>query len=334
MQQQYTVRKKTRPQRRPTLTNTEPDNMTQDTTHRCGYVAMVGPANAGKSTMLNAYLGQKVAIVSAKPQTTRNQINGIFSRKDAQVVFLDTPGLHSDKGVLHKMLMHTTRQAQIGADTLLLVLDANVYARKPQFLENDLPHIQDQTAASRGPLVIALNKVDLLGDKSRLLPLMERVQEAWPQAEIFPTSALNGEGLPGLLDAVVASLPEAPPMYPEDQLSTLPVRFMAQEIIREKLFNNLRQELPYSVAVDIELWEEPEDLQEYVRIEATIYVARNTHKSMVIGKHGQMLKDIGSQARRDIEELIERHVFLNLWVKVRENWTQDPGFLRSLGFSS
>lgn len=308
--------------------------MTDNTTHRCGYVAMVGPANAGKSTMLNAYMGQKVAIVSSKPQTTRNQINGILSRPDAQVVFLDTPGLHADRGVLHKMLMHATRQAQVGADTLLLVLDANVYARKPHFLENDLPRIQEQVAISRGPLVVALNKVDLLGDKSQLLPLMERVQKAWPEAEMFPTSALTGEGLPGLLDTIVASLPEAPPMYPEDQLSTLPVRFMAQEIIREKLFNNLRQELPYSVAVDIELWEEPEDPRESVRIEATIYVGRNSHKSMVIGKHGQMLKEIGKHARLDIEELLERRVFLNLWVKVRENWTQDPGFLRSLGFSS
>ncbi len=307
---------------------------TTDTTHRCGYVAMVGPANAGKSTMLNAYLGQKVAIVSAKPQTTRNQINGILSRENAQVIFLDTPGLHQDRGVLHKMLMQATRQAQAGADTLLLVLDANVYARKPHFLENDLPRIQDQTAPSQGPLAIALNKVDLLGDKSLLLPLIERVQQAWPESEVFPTSAVTGEGLPALLETVVKSLPEAPPMYPEDQLSTLPVRFMAQEIIREKLFNNLRQELPYSVAVDIELWEEPQNPQEYVRIEATIYVARNSHKSMVIGKHGQKLKEIGSQARQDIEELIERHVFLNLWVKVRENWTQDPGFLRSLGFTS
>lgn len=308
--------------------------MTENTPHRCGYVAMVGPANAGKSTMLNAYLGQKVAIVSAKPQTTRNQINGILSREDAQVVFVDTPGLHSNKGVLHKMLMHATRQAQVGADTLLLVLDANSYARKPHYLEHDLPRLQEQTAVSRGPLLIAMNKIDLLGDKSLLLPLMEKLGDAWPGVETFPTSALTGEGLPALLEAVVASLPEGPPMYPEDQLSTLPVRFMAQEIIREKLFNNLRQELPYSVAVDIELWEEPEDPRQALRIEATIYVGRTTHKAMVIGKHGSMLKEIGAQARREIEELIERKVFLNLWVKVRENWTQDPGFLRSLGFSS
>lgn len=295
---------------------------------------MVGPANAGKSTMLNAYMGQKVAIVSSKPQTTRNQINGILSRPEAQVVFLDTPGLHADKGVLHKMLMNATRQAQVGADVLLLVLDANVYARKPHFLENDLPRIQELTPVGDAPFVLALNKVDLLGDKSQLLPLMERLQQIWPQAEMFPTSALTGEGLPQLLDVVVNMLPLAPPMYPEDQLSTLPVRFMAQEIIREKLFNNLRQELPYSVAVDIELWEEPEDPKVPLTIEATIYVGRKTHKAMVIGKQGQMLKEIGRQARLDIQELLEQKVHLNLWVKVRENWTQDPGFLRTLGFSS
>ncbi len=308
--------------------------MTAHATHRAGYVAMVGPTNAGKSTMLNAYLGQKVAIVSPKPQTTRNQINGILSREDAQVVFLDTPGLHANKGVLHKMLMHSTRQAQVGADTLLLVLDANMYARKPHYFEADLPRIQEQTAVSRGPLIVALNKIDLFKDKSLLLPVMEALNKAWPGVQSFPVSALTGEGLPALLEAVIASLPESPPLYPEDQLSTLPVRFMAQEIIREKLFNNLRQELPYSVAVDIELWEEPEDPSQAVRIEATIYVGRASHKTIVIGKGGKMLKDIGTQARHEIEELIDRKVFLNLWVKVRENWVQDPGFLRGLGFSS
>lgn len=309
--------------------------MTEQASHRSGYVAMIGPANAGKSTMLNAYLGQKVAIVSPKPQTTRNQINGILSRDDAQVVFVDTPGLHSNKGVMHKMLMHATRQAQVGADCLLLVLDANMYTRKLHFLENDLERIQDQTAVAGGaPLIVALNKIDLFKDKSTMLPVMERLHDYWPGAQVYPVSALTEEGLPQLLEAVVAALPEGPPMYPEDQISTLPVRFMTQEIIREKLFLNLRQELPYSVTVDIENWEEPETPTQALRIDAVIYVGRNTHKSMVIGKHGSMLKEIGSQARRDIEELIEHQVFLNLWVKVRENWNEDPGFLRSMGFSS
>lgn len=306
--------------------------MTAGSTHKTGFVAMIGPANAGKSTMLNNYLGQKLAIVSPKPQTTRNQINGILSRSDAQVIFVDTPGLHEGRGVLHKAMVHTTRQAQSGADSLLLVLDANMYARKLHYLENDLPRLLDQAAMTKGPMFIALNKIDLLKDKSALLPVMARLEQAWPGTPTFPVSALTGEGLPELLEAVVSSLPEGPPMYPEDQLSTLPVRFMAQEIIREKLFNSLRQELPYAVTVDIELWDEPEDPAQSLRIEAVIYVARSTHKAMVIGKQGQLLKEIGTQARREIEELIDRKVFLNLWVKVRENWSQDPSFLRGLGF--
>lgn len=308
--------------------------MPENHIHRCGYVAMVGPANAGKSTMLNSFLQEKIAIVSPRAQTTRNQINGILSRPDAQVVFVDTPGLHSNRGVMHKMLMHSTKQAQAGADALLLVLDGNMYVRKPQYLENDVDRIREQLMVSEDRIVIALNKVDLVRDKQLLLPLIERVTDIWPRADVYPVSALTGEGLPALLDALVAILPEAPPMYPEDQISTLPVRFMAQEIIREKLFLNLRQELPYSVTVDIEQWVEPENPGEAVRIEAVIYVGRSTHKSMVIGKQGRMLKEIGTLARKEIEELLDQKVFLNLWVKVRENWTEDPGFLRSLGFSS
>lgn len=295
---------------------------------------MVGPANAGKSTMLNSFIQEKVAIVTPRAQTTRNQINGILSRPDAQIVFVDTPGLHSNRGVMHKMLMHATKQAQAGADALLLVLDANMYSRKPQYLENDVDRIREQLLAPEEKTVIALNKVDLIHDKQQLLPLIERVSDIWPRAEVYPVSALSGEGLPALLDALVSLLPEGPPMYPEDQISTLPVRFMAQEIIREKLFLNLRQELPYSVTVDIEQWIDPETPDGTVHIDAVVYVGRASHKSMVIGKQGRMLKEIGSIARKEIEELLDQKVFLNLWVKVRENWTEDPGFLRTLGFSS
>ncbi len=308
--------------------------MPETQTYRCGYVAMVGPANAGKSTMLNSVIQEKVAIVSPRAQTTRNQINGILSRPDAQVIFLDTPGLHSNRGVMHKMLMHATKQAQTGADALLLVLDAAMYVRKPQYLESDVDRIKDQLLVPQGKILICLNKVDLIRDKQLFLPLIERVTDIWPKSDTYPVSALTGEGLPELIDAVVAMLPEAPPMYPEDQISTLPVRFMSQEIIREKLFLNLRQELPYSVTVDIEHWEEPETPEGAVRIEAVIYVGRSTHKSMVIGKQGKMLKEIGTLSRKEIEDLLGQKVFLNLWVKVRDNWTEDPGFLRSLGFSS
>ncbi len=302
--------------------------MTQN--FKCGWVALMGPPNAGKSTLLNTCLGQKVAIVSPRPQTTRNQITGILSEKDAQVIFMDTPGIHQLRGKMNRLLVQSAWQAMEGADVLGIILDADLYAKKPEFLDKDIAPLREPMAAETRPVFVIANKVDLLGDKSKLLPLLQTLHEYWPKAEIFPVSALKGEGIPALVAAIKKVLPEGPAQFPEDQLSTLPMRFMAAEIVREKLFLSLRQELPYSTAVDIEAWDEDVE-RGHVSINAVIYVGRASHKAMVIGRAGQNLKQVGQSARKDIMELLDRKVHLELWVKVRENWVEDVSFLHTLG---
>lgn len=300
---------------------------------RCGWVALMGPPNAGKSTLLNTSLGQKVAIVSPRPQTTRNQITGILSDKGAQVIFMDTPGIHQLRGKMNRVMQQSAWQAMEQADLIGVILDADLYARRPEFLDKDIASLKAPVAAETRPVFVIANKVDLLGDKSKLLPLLQTLHEYWPGAEIFPVSALLGDGVPRLLEAVKRALPEGEAQFPEDMLSTLPMRFMAAEIIREKLFLSLRQELPYSTAVDIEAWkEEPE--RGHVTIHAVIYVGRSSHKSMVIGHAGKNIKQVGQAARGEIMELLDRRVHLELWVKVKENWVEDASFLHSLGLGA
>lgn len=298
---------------------------------RCGWVALAGLPNVGKSTLLNAYLGEKLAIISPKPQTTRNQIPGILSREDAQVIFLDTPGLHNKRGLMNKLLIQSAQQAFMQANALILVLDAAKCVNSPERMDKDFARLATHLKQCSLPMFIAANKVDVVKDKGKLLPVMERIAEAWPDAQIFPVSALREQGLDKLLDAVVEVLPKGAPMYPEDQLSTAPLKFMAAEIIREKYFIQLRQELPYSLTIDIEFWDESEP--GLVRISALVYIARSHHKGMVIGKRGALIKQVGTQARVELEELLDQKVFLELHVKVREGWTEDAGFLRSLGFT-
>lgn len=300
---------------------------------RCGWVALMGPPNAGKSTLLNTYLGEKVAIVSPRPQTTRNQITGILSDSKSQIIFMDTPGIHQTKGKLNRIMLQSAWQAMEGADILTIMLDADLYARRPDFMENDLSPMIEAVAAEERPVFVAANKVDLLGDKSLLLPLLETLNGYWPKAEIFPVSATSGEGIANLLQSMKEALPVGPAQFPEDQLSTLPVRFMVSEIIREKIFNSLRQELPYSTAVDIEAWIEDKETG-HITIHASIYVGRDSQKAIVIGKGGRQIKDIGQSARMDIVKLLDTKVHLELWVKVKENWVEDVGFLRQLGFGS
>lgn len=299
------------------------------TTHRFGHVALMGPPNAGKSTLLNKILGQKLAIVSSKPQTTRNAISGILTKPGAQVVFLDTPGVHRMGGRMNRLLLEAAWGALSQADAVALILDAELYAKKPQLFDREMKPLSDPVARVGRPVFIAANKIDRLRPKEKMLPLLLRIGQAFPGAEIIPLSADTGDGVDIFLEAIVKALPEGPAQYPDDQLSTASVRFLASEIIRERLFIELEQELPYNTLVEIEKWEEPE--AGAVRINACIHVARSGHKGMVIGKGGLMLKKIGTAARQEMEILLDRPVLLELWVKVREDWTEDPGFLREMG---
>ena len=262
--------------------------------YRCGWVALAGPPNAGKSTLLNALLGQKVTIVTPKPQTTRNQIVGIFTDAEAQIIFMDTPGMAQLRGRLSKTMIQAVWQSLNQADVAL----------------------GESIAGDERPTIIVPNKVDLFADKSRMLPLLTRAHELWPRAEIFPVSAQSGVGRVELRTLIESRLPVGPAQFPEDQVSTASLRFMAAEIIREKLFLYLHQEVPYGVAVEVESWQEDPERGLTV-IHAVIYVARPMYK-----------------ARREIRELVDGKVHLELWVKVRENWTEDEAFLRELEQSS
>lgn len=305
------------------------------TAHRCGWVALMGPPNAGKSTLTNALVGQKVAIVTAKPQTTRNRIVGILTQKDAQLIFMDTPGVHAlrgqTRGQLGKIMVQSAWQSFAVANCIVLVIDGDLYLRKPDFMERDLAPLIQPLSEEERPVIVVVNKVDLFHDKSRMLPLLESVAQMFPKAEIFPASALRRNGMEQLLELIRSHLPEGEAQFPEDQLSTAPMKFMAAEIIREKLFEKLYQEVPYSVAVDVEVWDEEDDR---VLIHAAIYVAKPSHKAMVIGRAGEGIKAIGTAARKEIRDLVDKKVHLELWVKVREDWVDDPQFLHSLGFGA
>jgi GTP-binding protein Era len=298
-------------------------------THRFGWAALVGPPNAGKSSLMNSLLGQKLAIVTAKPQTTRNRLSGILTAPGLQVAFLDTPGLNPRPGRMNRFLNESAKAALADSDAVVVVLDAARLLDRPKALEADLATLARPVIEAGRPVLVALNKVDLVRDKARLLPLMQALSARFPGAPLLPVSARRAEGLDALLSEVAARLPEGPPLFPADQLSTAPLRFLAAEIIREKLFVHLSQELPYATAVEIDLFEEG---PEATHIAATVYVGREGHKPMVIGRGGQMLKTIGSEARAELVELLESKVRLDLFVKVREGWTEDQGFLRSLGF--
>ncbi|MGE4554001.1 MAG: GTPase Era [Desulfovibrionaceae bacterium] len=296
--------------------------------HRFGFVALMGPPNAGKSTLMNQALGQKVAIVTPKPQTTRNRITGILTRPDAQLVFVDTPGVHRLRGKMNRLLLEAAWDALDQADAVCLLVDGSLADSRPDRFDQEMAPLTKALAECRKPLFVAVNKADRLGDKRRLLPVIQRCAAAWPGAEIVPVSALTGENVDRLLELLIRALPESPAMFPEDQLSTAPMRFLAAEVIREKLFLDLRQELPYQTAVEIEVYEETET---GVNIAAVIFVARENHKGMVIGKGGSRLKAVGTQARLELADMLETRVHLELYVKVREDWTEDLGFLRELG---
>ena len=303
--------------------------------HRCGWVALMGPPNAGKSTLLNALLGQKISIVTSKPQTTRSRVVGIMSEPGAQVIFMDTPGVnHSrqqQRGHLSKMMSQAAWQSMAAAHAVMLVLDSDLYIRKPEFLDRDIKSLRDALMEDDRPQLVVVNKVDLFHDKSKMLPLLVKLAEYFPKAEVFPMSAMTKDGLDQLKKLIAGMMPEGEAEFPEDQLSTAPTRFLVAEIVREKVFEHLRQEVPYTTAVDIEAWEEDPE-RDLTVIHAVIFVQRPSHKAMVIGHAGATIKAIGTAARKDITNLVGGKVHLQLWVKVKDNWVEDTELLHDLGF--
>lgn len=299
--------------------------------HHSGICAIIGPPNSGKSTLLNLFLGQKLSIVTPKPQTTRNRISGILTREDAQVLFLDTPGIHKSEKALNRMIVNIAWQTLAEADLILFVLDGSRYSgyRAMSRLERDLSPVFKRLKSHFQPLILAINKIDLIGSRPRLLPLIEHLAGIFPQAEIVPISALNAEHTTELLRLLIQKLPVNLPIFPEDQLSTLPMRFFAAEIIREKLILVLNQEIPYSIAVEIESWQEIPG-KNLTEVHAVIYVARQNHKQIVIGKQGSRLKQVGREARLELSSILEQRIHLELWVKVKPNWYENRSFLQEL----
>jgi len=285
--------------------------------HRAGFVAILGRPNAGKSTLLNALLGTKLAIVAPRPQTTRTAIQGVLKLPGAQIVFVDTPGIHESSTLLNKRMMDQVR-ASADADVVLLLVDATA---RPSDEDAGAVDLVKKTGA---PAIAVFNKIDKLREKAKLLALIERYREMHDFAAYVPISALKGDGVELLQKEILRRIPEGPALYPKDHLTDQPERFLAAEIIREKVLHLTRQEVPHAVAVMIENWEDTGGL---VRIAATIYIERPGQKAILIGAGGALLKKIGTLARREIETLVGKKVFLQTFVKVRPNWRQDPEFL-------
>ena len=286
-----------------------------------GFVSILGRPNAGKSTLLNALVGAKVAIVADKPQTTRTTIQGVVTTPAAQIVFVDTPGIHRGDSAINKRMMETVRTALHDRDLLLFLVDAS-----REFTRADAQAV-DLVKKTGTPTVLVLNKIDLLKDKSRLLAFLERYRGLHDFAEYIPLSAATGENLDRLREAIVGRLPEGPAYFPPDHMTDQPERFLAAELVREKILHETRQEVPHSVAVLVDQWEESDGL---IRIFATIYVERDGQKGIVIGAGGAMLKRVGTLAREEMERFFGKKIFLDLHVKVQAEWREKPAFLDAL----
>jgi GTP-binding protein Era len=293
--------------------------------HRSGFVAVVGRPNVGKSTLINACLGQKIAIVSEKPQTTRNRLLGIFTRPDAQVVFIDTPGIHVPLHKLGQVMVETAVRAIPDADAVLCVADAS----QPPDGEDALVADAIRRAPAGLPVVLALNKIDLLPSPDS--PHAAAYLALFQPAAWLPVSATRGDNRDRLLDLVIAHLPRGPRYFPEDEVTDQQTRFIVAELVREAALRRLRQEVPYALAVVVEEFKERSRDMTY--ISATIFVERTSQKGIVIGQGGQTLKEIGQMARAEIESLIGSRVFLELWVKVRPKWRKKEEDLRQFGYT-
>jgi len=290
---------------------------------RCGFIAVIGAPNAGKSTLVNALVGAKVSIVSHKVQTTRVPVRGIAIEDDTQLVFIDTPGLFAPRRRLDQAMVKAAWGGAKDADLVVLVIDA------AKGLDEDVERILARLKDARTPLLAALNKVDRVAAKERLLALAQNLEQHAPFAAIHMISALTGDGVADLKRDLAARMPEGPWHYPADELSDAPLRILAAEITREKIFNRLHDELPYDTMVETTAWQERKNGS--VRIEQTIYVTRPGQKGIVLGKGGQTIKQISTEARVELTQILERPVHLFLFVKVRERWQDDPERYREIG---
>lgn len=290
---------------------------------RSGYVAIIGRPNVGKSTLLNNLLGQKVAIVSPRPQTTRNRITGIKTGPDSQIIFLDTPGIHQAQSLMNRRMVEVALQTLHEVDGVLWLVDA--HAR----LNAQDERIAELLRGVKTPVLLLLNKIDLVA-KRKLLPLIERCAALLPGKDIVPVSALNGDNLPLVLEMIGKNLPEGPRYFPGDEVTDQSERFLAAELIREKVFVLTREEIPYGVAVTIDEFTEREE-KNLIVVSATIHTERESHKPILIGRHGAMLKEIGTAARRELEALLGCKVFLELFVRVDRGWTERPHSLTEMG---
>lgn len=291
--------------------------------HRFGHIAIVGRPNVGKSTLLNRLVGQKVSITAPKPQTTRHRITGILTEPRGQIVFVDTPGIHKGGAdALNRQLNRTARSAFDGVDLVLFVVQAGKFLAEDEEVLNLIKN-------TGLPVILVVNKVDLVKQKSDLLPFLSEIGARHAFLSVYPISARRSRGIDAFLDLLFAQMPEGEPVYDEDEITTVSSKFMAAEVVREKLARLLHDELPYQTTVTIERFDESGPT---IEIDAVIYVARSGQKGIVIGNRGARLKEVGTQARQDLEALFGRRVMLHLWVKVREDWADDERAVQSLGY--
>ena len=297
--------------------------MNEQKKFRSGFVTIVGRPNVGKSTLMNALVGEKVAIVSNRPQTTRNRIMGVMTRADWQMVFLDTPGIHTPRTKLGNYMMQSVREAMDGMDGMMVLVDATAIGEHDRSIVSEM-------AEKKVPKVLLLNKIDLL-PREKLLAIIASFADCGYDA-IIPISAKTGDGLEELTQAMVSRLPEGPKYFPDDMMTDQPERLIVAEMIREKALLHLRDEVPHGIGVEMMAMTKESD--DFMEIHATIYCERDAHKGIIIGKRGAMLQLIGSEARRDIEALLGLHINLKLWVKVRPDWRNRMDDLRTLGYEN
>jgi GTPase len=290
---------------------------------RSGFISILGRPNVGKSTFFNTIIGDKISIVTNKPQTTRNKITGIKNYPDAQMIFLDTPGIHKPKTALNRAMVQTAAETIGDADILLMLVEANSDVQPQDIL------LIESLRSVNAPVFLAINKIDLI-EKKYILPLIDKFSALYTYREIFPISALKNDGIDELLSTIKDMLPEGPQYFPEDILTDATERFIAAEFIREKITLLTKQEVPYASAVTVDLFKEDED-KNLIRISATISVEKESQKAIMIGKKGAMLKNIGTQARLQMEKLFGTRIFLELFVRVRKDWTTSDRLLREFG---